>query len=466
MKTRPNLWALIGLSFLILALGEAAARAEDDEAQRVLVLGFKGKKTAKVREKVVTALSSAGVEIISPAKAKKAAQKMGLKAVPASPEKRLEIAEKLEADAYVAGRLSVKKGGVRVLSLSVFPTCEKGEGHDRDFEWKGPMPDDTLAAMVDHIRGTTADAVQQCAAPPEPAEVEEEPVEEEETPVPAAEEKEKGKKKKKKKKAREKAAREPMKHCKLGGPRCGYPPALAIDAGILISSRSLEVPTDSYTYYYDGTYHPLAAVDLNLNILRFFKDNPMFSAGIVFEFAHSFLLQSDPRGNEDVNIDSRDMRIKAGVDLVIAPKPDSLPLWIFIDAAWAYHDFKIGLDPVDNPFLADFGYRSVDIGFGISADIVRRWLSIRVRAGFLVPYTLGGAEEFYGEKAEKRFGFNPGIRLTGVLVAGFRWALGFDFIGYTASFKGAGSIESSGYESGKKMKDFYPTGYFMLGYQY
>jgi hypothetical protein len=328
------------------------------------------------------------------------------------------------------------------------------------------MPDDTLEAVVDHVLGSVEEAVSRCEAPAEPVKIEKEPVEEEIT-APGDEDKaEKGKKKKKKKREKKEIAGEPMKHCRLGGPRCGHPPALVVDAGFLISSRSLEVPADSTTYYYDGTYHPLAAVDLNLNILRFFRDNPVVSAGLVFEFAHSFLVQSDPRGNEDANIDTRDMRIKAGVDLVIAPRPDSLPLWIFIDAAWAYHDFKIGLDPVDNPFLADFGYRSVDLGIGLSADIVRRWLSIRVRAGFLVPYTLGSAEDFYGEKAEKRFGFNPGIRLSGVLVAGFRWALGFDFIGYTASLKGAGSIESSGYESGKEVKDFYPTGYFLLGYQY
>jgi hypothetical protein len=474
MRNHVRLWGWAAALVFMMASSPALPQEPPEGGTSIIVLGFKGKKAGNFRERVVKALKAEGFELISPAKMKQAASEMGEKTIPAETEKRIELAEKLGADAFLTGTFALKKGGVRALSITVFVPCEKGEGRPVDEEWTGAIGEEIVASIVKKITDAIDKGNKACAKAEQKAafvsetlgaEEEEEGKkieggeEEEEEGAPAGKA---GKKKKKK----EKAKRETLPHCRLGGPRCGLPPALLVDAGFLLSTRRLSVSADSYTYYYDGTYTPMAGVFLDLHILRFFRDNPVFSVGILFDFAHSFGLSSEPKGAGAVSIDTKDMRLKVGLEFVVAPKPGKIPLWIFVDAGWAMHDFKIGMDPAENPIIASFGYRMVDIGLGIDADLVRRWLAIRVRLGLLVPYDLGRAESFYGDKAESRFGFSPGIRLHGVFVGGFHWALGFDFIGAIAKFKGAGSIEGNGYESGKKLTDYYPTGYFLLGYRY
>jgi len=472
-KNHVRAWAWVAALVVTIASSPAPAQEPSEGGASIIVLGFKGKKAGNFRERVVKALKAAGFELISPAKMKQAAVEMGEKTIPAETEKRIELTEKLGAGAFLTGTFSIKKGGVRALSITVFVPCEKGEGRPVDEEWTGAISEEIVASIVDKITDAIDKGEKVCAKAEQKAafaaetegeeeegkKIEGEEEEEEEEGAPA----EKAGKKKKKK---EKVKRETLPRCKLGGPRCGLPPALLVDAGFLLSTRRLSVPTGSYTYYYDGTYTPMLGAFLDLHILRFFKDNPVFSVGILFEFAHSLGLSSEPKGAGAVSLDTTDRRLKVGLDFVIAPKPGKIPLWIFVDAGWAMHDFKMSMNPAVNPIIASFAYRMVDIGLGIDADIVRRWLSIRVRLGLLIPYDLGRAGSFYGDKAEGRFGFSPGIRLHGVFVGGFHWALGFDFIGYIATFKGAGSIVDNGYESGKKLKDYYPTGYFLLGYRY
>jgi len=468
MKTYFKAWVWVAALVFMMASSPAPAQEPPEGGTSIIVLGFKGKKAGNFRERVVKALKAEGFELISPAKMKEAASGMGEKTIPAETEKRIELAEKLGADAFLTGTFALKKGGVRALSIMVFVPCEKGEGRAVDEEWTGAISEEIVASIVDKIKDAIDKGEKACSKAEQKAAFESETKAEEEAEkkIEEEEEEEGAPDEKAGKKKKEKAKRETLPHCKLGGPRCGLPPGLLVDAGFVLSTRRLSVPAESYTYFYDGTYTPMVGVFLNLHIGRFFRDNPVFCPGIIFEFAHSLGLSSEPKGAGAVSIDTKDMRLKVGLEFVIAPKPGKIPLWIFVDAGWAMHDFKVGMDPAENPIIASFGYRMVDIGLGIDADLVRRWLAIRIRLGLLVPYDLGRAESFYGDKAEGRFGFSPGIRLHGVLVGGFHWALGFDFIGYIAKFKGEGSIVDNGYESGKKLTDYYPTGYFLLGYRY
>jgi hypothetical protein len=445
-----HLSRLLGIAVLAAVFLNGPEAGAQTGGKNIIVYNFSGKGASAARDKIVKALINQGYSLASRKTAKEVALGMGHSTVPADAAVQLEIAKSMNLDAFVSGKLKVK-GKNRTLSVEVYALCENGIVHPLEYEWVGgKIPEDTVVLAANQIDGEIQSAVQSCWAATQV------PVEPEVTPAPPKEEKKKGKL------AFVKGEGGP--HCKLGGIRCWLPPALLFDLGFLVSSRSLEIPAGSLKYRYEGSAYPLFGLDLSLGIGRFFKKNPMFCLTLLFDFAHSFALTSHPMDDSSVDIDTKDIRIKVGLGLEVAPKPDSLPLWISIDLGWGMQDFLVEY-AAPNPYISDFNYRFVDIGLGVRADIVKRWLDVRIRMGFRAPYTLGEAEGFYGSGAKTRFGFNAGIRLGGVIVYGFHWALGFDYIGYVADFTGDGDITASGYPSGESLKDFYPTGYFMLGYR-
>jgi hypothetical protein len=447
--------------------------------KKIIVFEFEGKGGAAVRDRLVKALVSAGYGIVPRAEAKAAAQNLGYKAVPEDPMGRLKIAASMNVDGFIAAELKVK-GSSRALTVEVFATCENGIVHELDYDWSGSnVPSDTVSLMVSQIEDELDKAVSTCWKKPEPVG----PA----VPGPAKEEE---KEKKKGVVVLEgeagrscelggKNCGDKGKNCKYGGIRCGLPSALVIDFGFLVSSRNLEVSTADATgritnYKYEGAAYPLFGFDLRLNIGRLFRAHPMFCLGILLEFAHSFLLVSHPRDRPDVEMGTKDVRLKAGLALEVAPKPGKLPLWVFIDLGWAMHDFLVPFDPVENVYVADYDYQMVDIGLGLRADLVRRWLDLGFRFGFRIPYTLGDAEDYYGGKASGRFGYSIGARIGGVIAYGLHWSIGFDWIQYMANFSGQGLVEGFQCQvdgttvpcpSGKKSTDNYPTGYFMIGYR-
>lgn len=449
MHNGKRIVGLLVMAAVLVAGFEAEAQSGGKD---IIVFNFSGKGAAAARDSIVKALINQGYNLASRKTAKEVALGMGHKNIPTSNAERLEIARSMNLDAFVSGSLKIK-GKNRTLTVEVFALCENGIVHPLEYEWVGgKIPADSVVLAANQIDGEIQGAIQSCWAATQV------PVEPEVTPEPPKEEK------KKSKVAFVKGEGGP--NCKLGGIRCWLPPALLFDVGFLVSSRSLEVPAGSLKYRYEGSAYPLFGLDLQLSIGRFFRKNPMFCVSLLFDFAHSFALTSHPMDDSSVDIDTKDLRVKVGLGLEIAPKPDSLPLWLFIDLGWGMQDFLVEYVAV-NPYIEDFNYRFVDIGLGLRADIVKRWLDLRIRIGFRAPYTLGDAETFYGSSAGKRFGLNAGIRLGGVIVYGLHWGVGFDFIAYWADFSGDGRISNppSTYPSGDKMKDFYPTGYFMLGYR-
>jgi hypothetical protein len=447
-------FAAVLVSAIILTMGPVAGA---QTGKKIIVYSFTGKAGAVPRDQLVKALGDAGYNIASRKDAADIAKDMGESSIPTSNSQRAEIAKALSLDGFISGSVTAK-GKSRTLSLEVFALCESNIVHTLEYDWVGAkMTPDTVALAVEQIDSELQKAIASCWATPEPAPVvpETQPVVEEQP---------------KKKLALVKG--DGGARCKMGGSRCWLPPAVLFRLGFLISMRNLEIdPVDNAMdirkYRYEGTAYPLFGLDLRLDILRFFKKNPIVSPGLLFSFAHSFLLTSHTldQGVEPVDLDTKDVRLKFGLGLEIAPKPDTLPLWISLDLGWGMHNFLVERHPTSNRYISDFNYQFVDIGLGLRADVVKRWLDLGIRIGFLAPYTIGDAETFYGKSAEKRFGFNVGVRLGGMLVYGLAWAVGFDYIGYIAKFKGEGTIAPS-YPSGKSMKDFYPTGYFLLGYRY
>lgn len=447
MQEMKRLWAYTFSAMIIVTCLEVRAEENKD----IIVFNFTGKGGAAARDRIVKVLLGEGYNIVSRKKASKIALGMGHKTLPASTQIRLEIARTMNVGAFLSGKVKVK-GKNRFLTIKILVTCEGGIVHTLDYDWVGKnAPADTVTLAAIQIDKEIQAGIETCCwTEPEP--------------VPGPVSVKPGKKKKKKKKI-SLVKGEGGKYCKLEGSRCWLPPAVIADLGFLISSRNFKVPaTDGRKYVYEGAAYPLFGMDVYLNIARLFLKNPMYSVGILFNFAHSLLLTSHPLEDESMDIGTKDVRLKAGLNLEIAPKPDSLPLWVFFDLGWGMHNFLVELDPLSNPFISDLNYKFVDIGFGFRADIVKRWLDVQIRMGFMAPYTLGDAEKFYGSSAKKRFGFNAGIRISGVIAYGARWNLGFDYIGYVADFKGEGTISPT-YASGDKMKDFYPTGYIMFGYR-
>jgi len=445
MKWRTVI-AAAGVAALLLAAGrEAAAQV----ARKLVIFDFDGKGSALVRDKIVKKLSLENVDITPRKSAKEAAANLGFTDIPEDIGDKLRIAEYLSVDAFVSGS-TMSAGKTKTLVIQVVAVCEKGKVRELNYEWTGKTPPgDTLSMAAVQVLDEVNGAIQECeAAKLAPPPVTEEELEE--------------------KKKVEEDEGPPLKYClKMADFRCGKPPVILFTLGVYLSSRSLEVPADTISYKYDGSVYPLIGFELAFHPLRIVKKNTVASPGLRSDFGYSVGIVSHPMGQSQTNIPTRDMRFSIGAVVDIRPKPESLPLGIQVGLDWGMHNFTVG----QNDYISSYQYQYIGIGVGLGADIVRRFLDVRIGVDFRIPYTMGDASKFYGAKASGMFGYRVGMRLGGVIVYGLYWSLGFDWIGYIASFSGTGKIsvpktDGTVYPSGKKSKDNYPTGVIMLGYKY
>ncbi|MFH1434854.1 MAG: hypothetical protein ABIJ56_03965 [Pseudomonadota bacterium] len=451
-KTAIILAYCLAAAFLFAAPG---ARAQG--GKKLIIFDFDGKGSGAARDKLVKSLIGEGYGITPRKEAKATATDMGYASTPTEAGGMLAIAKALSVDAFVYGKVKAK-GKRRELSLTVAATCEDGIVHNLEYEWTGKqMPPDTLALAVSQIIEEIGSAQKSCWAPPPPV-----PGDEAEEEVEAP--------KKKGGKATLILEGPPEKYCgKMGGIRCGLPLAISAHVRGQLTSRNMEVQSvnPSIKYKYEGSWYFMMGLDAELNIPRLFIQNPLFSAALFFNFAHSIALVSHPiDGTSTRDIPTKDMRVNIGLALEIAPKPGTLPLWIFIDLGWGMHTFAVDFQAGENEYISDFSYGYIPIGLGLRYSIVKRWLDVKFRLGINIPYSLGDAETFYGAEASGKIGLAmPGIWLDGVIAYGLKWAVGFEYIYFKGDFKGDGTITNAGHDSGKSFTDKYPTIYFMLGYR-
>jgi len=451
------------------------------EDRKIVVFKIDGKGGGVVRDKIVKGLISAGFIVTPRTKIMETAKGLGYNEVPSDVMGKLRVASAMNLDGFVAGEVDIK-GKNRILKLQVFATCENGIVHELEYDWSGTsIPSDTVSLIATQVGQELEKGIKGCFSYTETK-----PVLPNQSVVSetSAEEKKKSGVVMEGIAGREcelrgKNCGQDGRKCSLGGIRCGLPPAMTFNLGFLISSRNLEVTSANTSqginnYKYEGGAYPLFGLDFRLNIGRFFRADPRFCIGLQFGFAHSFLLVSHPKNQPDVELGTKDMRLNAGVSLDVAPKPGKLPLWIFLDLGWGMHNFLVPFDPQMNYLIADYGYQMVEIGIGLRAGIVRRWLDMETRIGFKIPYTLGDAQDYYGQSVSGRFGYSLGLNLGGIIVYGIHWKIGVEWMQYMANFSGTGPIEqyhcpqpSSGSlcPSGSKSTDNYLTGLFMLGYR-
>ena len=450
--------AIILASCFVAAFLFTALEARAQGGKQVILFDFDGKGSGSARDKIVKGLIQEGYSITPRKEAKATASDIGYSSTPTEVGGMLAVAKALNVDAFIYGKVKAK-GKRRELTLTIAATCEDGIVHNLEYEWTGKhMPSDTLDLAVSQIVEEIDSAQKSCWEAPEP------------TPGEEAEEEEAAPKKSRK--ATIILEGPGGKYCgKMGGIRCGLPRALSADIGILISSRDLKVTnTEGKKYAYKGNAYTLIGMDVELHLMRLFKENPMFSVGLLLNFAHSVSLVSNSMDEEssDVDIPTKDLRVKIGLSLEVAPKPGTLPLWIIVDLGWGMHTFAVDFVDITNTYISDYKYGIIDIGVGLRYAIVQRWLELKIRLGFRIPYSLGDAETYYGENAKSRFGVAPGIWLDGVIVYGIHWAVGFEYIYYSADFEGTGTIENITdglHQSGVDTTDKYPTGYLLLGYR-
>lgn len=444
---------------LLVSIGVSVSRI--GEASKILVFDFTGKEAPAIRDKVVKGLINSGCSITPRKKARLSARQLGYKKLPSSNEERLKVASYLNVDGFVTGNLKIK-GKRRSLRLEVIVVCEGGRIRPLDFEWVGKrVPQDTVSLIVSQIMNQIDRGVNECRAlahpPPAYGGVSQ--------PSTGAGMEMEG----------EVRVEKPAgKFCKFGGIRCGKPYAVAFDIGFIVSSRQLVVKTVDagpiHQYRYDGSAFPLFGMELFAYPDRFFRKSPRISFGLSFSFAHSFALVSSPLGAGGNDIPTRDMRVSITPGVSIAPVAGKIPLYILFGIGWGMHNYLIEFKEGEERYISDFKYRFVPIEIGIYADIIKRYLSADFYGVMKIPYKIGGAQSFYGDKAMKKFGWALRFDLSGIAAYNVFWKLGFEWSGFKADFSGEGDVANSlcngtRCPSGKDFHDTYKSGFFMIGYK-
>jgi hypothetical protein len=182
-----------------------------------------------------------------------------------------------------------------------------------------------------------------------------------------------------------------------------------------------------------------------------FTDNWASGIGIEGSFHHHiFLRVLNRRRNEEVKSEEYAFSVGATYRIAIGHADRGLTLWP--RAGFARFSFFLGDEGTD--IVPPFAYDHLYIGLNAYIPLATRYIGIDLGADYLAVLTIGEyATSAYNESGAlpTTHGFQFLVGLSGQIVAGLRWRVAFEMLGFISHHQGVG--QGWGHEPTTRMED-------------
>jgi hypothetical protein len=211
------------------------------------------------------------------------------------------------------------------------------------------------------------------------------------------------------------------------------------------ASRTFSVPIDQTIdnsgrseARFESSVFPEIGARLSFYPGGIFTDNWAAGIGIDGSFHHHlFLRVLNRRRNEEVESEEYAFTVGVNYRIVLGNADRGLTLWPRV----GFGRFSFFLGDVGNDIVPPFVYDHIYIGLNAYIPIATRYVGIDMGADYLAVLSIGPhATAAYNASGQlpTTHGFQILIGLSGQIVAGLRWRLGFEMLGFISEHQGVG----------------------------
>jgi hypothetical protein len=166
------------------------------------------------------------------------------------------------------------------------------------------------------------------------------------------------------------------------------------------------------------------------------RDRWYSNLGLEFSFHHDLVLKIVTT-SDGQQIDSRQMAITAGLVYRIAA--GRRPVLIFPRAGWGRYSFE--MSDVGNDIIPSFVYDHIYLGLNVHLPLYRHRLVLELGGHYLAVLTVG-QRALWAYNARQQsptaHGYSFGAAISGDIVAGLRWRIGLEMMGFSSGHVGKG----------------------------